>query len=130
MPALLEPYTRTSLEYYGDVPRVDTAGLRSFLRDYAKLEPFQTLSGHAQIHLPGGILFLWMVSKCFSYNLLTASLASICFTSLTVIPIFWIANDLYSAMGGRYATVLFLIMPNFVMFTTTSMDGRSASSPS
>jgi hypothetical protein len=96
----------------------------------AKLELFQTLSGHAQIHLPGGILFLWMVSKFFSYNLLTASLASICFTSLTVIPIFWIANDLYSAMGGRYATVLFLIMPNFVMFTTTSMDGRSASSPS
>ena len=36
MPALLEPYTRTSLEYYGDVPRVDTAGLRSFLRDYGE----------------------------------------------------------------------------------------------
>ena len=121
MPALLEPYTRTSLEYYGDVPKVDTAGLRSLLRDYSKPELFQTLSGHAQTHPPGGILFLWMVS--FGYNLLTASLASICFTSLTVIPIFWIAKNLYGDMVGRYATVLFLIMPNFVMFTTTSMDG-------
>ena len=123
MPALLEPYTRTSLEYYSDVPKVDTAGLRSFLRDYSKPELFQTLSGHAQTHPPGGILFLWMVSKCFGYNLLTASLASICFTSLTVIPIFWIAKNLYDDMVGRYATVLYLIMPNFVMFTTTSMDG-------
>ena len=121
--AFLEPYTRTSLEYYGDVPKVDAVGLHSFLLDYAKPELFQTLSLHSQTHPPGGILFLWMVSKCFGYNLLAASLASICFTSLAVIPIYWLAKDLYGDMVGRYATVLFLIMPNFVMFTTTSMDG-------
>lgn len=121
--AFLEPYTRTSLEYYGDVPKVDAVGFQSFLRDYAKPELFQTLSLHSQTHPPGGILFLWMASKCFGYNLLAASLASICFTSLAVIPIYWLAKDLYGDMVGRYATALFLIMPNFVMFTTTSMDG-------
>ena len=121
--AFLEPYTRTSLEYYGDVPKVDAVGFQSFLRDYAKPELFQTLSLHSQTHPPGGILFLWMFSKCFGYNLPTASLASICFTSLAVIPIYWLAKDLYGDMVGRYATALFLIMPNFVMFTTTSMDG-------
>ena len=123
IPAFLEPYTRTSLEYYGDVPKVDAVGVQSFLRDYAKPELFQTLSLHSQTHPPGGILFLWMASKCFGYNLLTAALASICFTSITVIPIYWLAKDLYGDMVGRYATVLFLTMPNFVMFTTTSMDG-------
>ena len=123
LPAFLEPYTRTSLEYYGDVPKVDAVGFQSFLRDYAKPELFQTLSLHSQTHPPGGILFLWLISKCFGYNLLTAALASICFTSLTVIPIYWLAKEMYGEMVGRYATALFLIMPNFVMFTTTSMDG-------
>lgn len=121
--AFLEPYTRTSLEYYGDAPKVDAVGFQSFLRDYAKPELFQTLSLHSQTHPPGGILFLWMISKCFGYNLFAASLASICFTSVTVIPVYWLAKDLYGDMVGRYATALFLIMPNFVMFTTTSMDG-------
>ena len=38
---LLEPYTRTGLEYYGDVPRVDELGIRRFLRDYSKPELFE-----------------------------------------------------------------------------------------
>ena len=76
LPAFQEPYTRTNYEYYGDVPKVDQVGLWSFLRDYAKPELFSTLSGHAQTHPPGGILFLWIVSKLFGYNLLGASLGS------------------------------------------------------
>ena len=123
LPAFLEPYTRTRYEYYGDVPTVDRVGLLSFMRDYAKPELFSTLSGHAQTHPPGGILFLWIVSKFFGYNLLAASLGSVVFTSLTVIPIYLLAKELYGESIGRYALALFLITPNFVMFTGTSMDG-------
>ena len=123
LPAFLEPYTRTRYEYYGDVPKVDQIGFLSFMRDYAKPELFATLSGHAQTHPPGGILFLWIVSKLFGYNLLAASLGSIVFTSLTVIPIYLLAKELYGESIGRYALALFLITPNFVMFTGTSMDG-------
>lgn len=123
LPALLEPYTRTRYEYYGDVPKVDQVGLLSFMRDYAKPELFSTLSAHAQTHPPGGILFLWIISKLFGYNLLAASLGSVVFTSLTVIPIYLLAKELYGESIGRYALVLFLITPNFVMFTGTSMDG-------
>ena len=123
LPAFLEPYTRTRYEYYGDVPRVDQVGLLSFIRDYAKPELFSTLSGHAQTHPPGGILFLWIISKLFGYNLLAASLGSVVFTSLTVIPIYLLAKELYGESIGRYALALFLITPNFVMFTGTSMDG-------
>ena len=122
-PAFLEPYTRTRHEYYGDVPKVNQVGVQSFLRDYAKPKLFSTLSGHTQTHPPGGVLFLWLVSKIFGYNLLSASLGSIGFTSLVVIPIYLLAKELYNESVGRYALALFLIMPNFVMFTTTSMDG-------
>jgi len=120
---LLEPYTRTSLEYYGDVPRVDELGIRRFLRDYSKPELFNTLSGHTRTHPPGGVLFLWHVSGLFGYNLVSASLVSILFTALTVIPIYRLGKHLYGEKVGRYALLLFLITPNFVMFTGTSMDG-------
>ena len=120
---LLEPYTRTSLEYYGDVPRVDELGIRRFLRDYSKPEVFNTLSGHTRTHPPGGVLFLWHVSGLFGYNLVSASLISIIFTALTVIPIYRLGEHLYGEKVGRYALLLFLVTPNFVMFTGTSMDG-------
>ncbi len=123
LPAFLEPYTRTRYEYYSDVPKVDQVGLLSFMRDYARPELFSTLSGHAQTHPPGGILFLWIISKFFGYNLLAASLGSVVFTSLTVIPIYLLAKEMYGESIGRYALALFLITPNFVMFTGTSMDG-------
>ena len=120
---LLEPYTRTSLEYYGDVPRVDELGIRRFLRDYSKPEVFNTLSGHTRTHPPGGVLFLWHVSGLFGYNLISASLVTIIFTAITVIPIYRLGEHLYGEKVGRYALLLFLITPNFVMFTGTSMDG-------
>ena len=123
LPAFLEPYTRTRYEYYGDVPKVDRTGLLSFMRDYAKPELFSTLSGHAQTHPPGGVLLLWIISKLFGYNLVAASLGSIAFTSLAVIPIYLLAKELYGELIGRYALALFLITPNFIMFTGTSMDG-------
>ncbi len=121
--ALLEPYTRTSLEYYSDVPRIDELGLRTFLRDFSKPELFNTLSGHTRTHPPGGVVFLWVVSKIFGYNLVSASLASVLFTALTVIPIYKLAERLYGEKVALYALLLFLITPNFVMFTATSMDG-------
>ena len=121
--ALLEPYTRTSLEYYGDVPRVNEKGLGGFLRDYHKPAFFDTLSGHTRTHPPGGVIFLWGVSKLFGYNLVSASLASILFTALTIIPVYRLGTRIYGEEVGRYALALFLITPNFVMFTGTSMDG-------
>ena len=101
---LLEPYTRTSLEYYGDVPRVDELGIRRFLRDYSKPEVFDTLSGHTRTHPPGGVLFLWHVSGLFGYNLISASLISIIFTALTVIPIYRLGEHLYGEKGRTIRT--------------------------
>ncbi len=121
--ALLEPYTRASLEYYGDVPRIQELGLRTFLHDYSDPALFDTLSGHTRTHPPGGVVFLWLSSAVFGYNLLSASLVTIIFTALTVVPIYRLGEYLYGERVARYALLLFLILPNFVMFTGTSMDG-------
>ncbi|RKU31501.1 hypothetical protein C6495_12510 [Candidatus Poribacteria bacterium] len=50
-------------------------------------------------------------------------MASILFTALTLIPVYRLGRRLYGEEVGRYALALFLITPNFVMFTGTSMDG-------
>ncbi|MCG9128206.1 glycosyltransferase family 39 protein [Candidatus Poribacteria bacterium] len=121
--SLLEPYTRTGMEYYGDVPRIEDLGLGAFLRDFSKPELFDTLSGHTRTHPAGGVVFLWLVSKIFGYNLLSASLFSILFTSVIVILIYKLGEHLYDKTVALYALLLFLITPNFVMFTGTSMDG-------
>ena len=120
---LFEPYTRSGQEYYADVPFIDEMGLEVFLRDFSKPELFYQLSGHTRTHPPGGVVFLWFVSKSFGYNLVSASLVSILFTALTIIPIYKLAERLYDKKVACNALLLFLITPNFVMFTTTSMDG-------
>ncbi|MYF99310.1 glycosyltransferase family 39 protein [Candidatus Poribacteria bacterium] len=121
--ALLEPYTRSGLEYYADVPHIDQLGLQQFLRDFSKPELFNTLTGHTRTHPPGGVIFLWIVSGIFGYNLVSASLVSIFFTVIVVIPIYKLGERLYGKKVALYSLLLFLITPNFVMFTTTSMDG-------
>lgn len=117
--ALEEPYTRIGLEYYDDVPKVE--GIREFLRNHAKI--FGTLSGHSQTHPPGGVLFLWLISLLFGRGLLQATLSTIVFTGLAVIPIYFLAKELYGENIAKYALGLFLIAPNMVMFTATAMDG-------
>ena len=120
---LFEPYSREDQEYYADVPFIHEMGLKVFLREFSNPEFFDKLSGHTRTHPPGGVVFLWFVSKIFGYTLVSTSLASILFTALTVIPIYRLAERLYDQKVALYALLLFLITPNFVMFTTTSMDG-------
>ncbi|MDB9823397.1 glycosyltransferase family 39 protein [Deltaproteobacteria bacterium] len=122
-PEVLRPYTRINLEYFGDVPKIDTLGVKTFLKYYTSPFFFNSLSRHSKVHPPGGSLFQWLISKPFGYNLWSASMLSILFTSITVIPVFLLARTLYGETVSRYALAIFLIVPNFVMFTTTSMDG-------
>ena len=121
---IIEPYSRTEWEYYGDVPTVDrVGGPASFLARYARPRLFTTLSLHAQTHPPGAVLFLWLVSKAFGYNLWSASLATVAFTALIVFPVFGLARELAGEAVARCALAFLLVAPNLVMFTTTSMDG-------
>lgn len=122
-PALLKPYSRVRYEYYGDVPKVATNGLTGFLRNYAKPEFFKKLSGHAQTHPPGGSVFQWLASLPFGHNLWSAAVFSILFTATIILPVFLLARLLYGGVVARWSIALFMLVPSFQIFTSTSMDG-------
>jgi hypothetical protein len=123
LPSFLASYTQSDFEYFRDVPLVDRVGFFHFLKNYPKPEIFDQLSLHPKTHPPGAVIFLWFVSKILGSGLLAASLATIGFTSLAIIPIYLLCKEIYNEIVAQKAIILFLVMPNFVMFTTTSMDG-------
>lgn len=117
--ALVHPFTRTDLEYYGVVNEVKSAS--SFLKDFVLMLPsFKSM--HVATHPPGPVLFLWAVSKLFGDGVLIASLSVIVFGSLSVIPVYLLSRDLYGKEVGFYTIALYTLAPNIIMFTATSMD--------
>jgi 4-amino-4-deoxy-L-arabinose transferase-like glycosyltransferase len=122
-PSVTSPYTRADVEYFGDVPALERTGPLDFLRKYSKPRLFETLSLHTRTHPPGGVFFHWLVSRVFGYGLWPAALATLAFTALAVPLVYVLARDLSGPRVARTALALFLVTPNFVMFTTTSMDG-------
>ena len=128
-PALVSAYTRDSLEYRGDVPAVERAGVLAFLRKYSERRLFDKLSLHTRTHPPGGVLFQWAVSRLFGPGLWPAALATIAFAALTVPLVYLISREAHGPAAARVAVTLFVVTPNFAMFTATSMDGPFAVLP-
>ncbi|HET6899830.1 MAG TPA: glycosyltransferase family 39 protein, partial [Vicinamibacteria bacterium] len=121
-PAVLYPYTQPFTSYV-DVPKVETKGPANFLRNFPRRQLNDVMANHSRTHPPGPVLFLWGVSRLFGPGLVPAWLATVLFTSLTTIPVFFLARDLYGEAAARRALALFLLVPSVVLFTTTSMDG-------
>jgi Dolichyl-phosphate-mannose-protein mannosyltransferase len=121
-PAVLYPYTQPFASY-ADVPRVETKGPASFLRNFPRRQLNDVMANHSRTHPPGPVLFLWVVSRLFGPGLVPAWLATVLFGSLATIPVFFVARDLYGETVARRALALFLLVPSVILFTTTSMDG-------
>ncbi|HEV7499505.1 MAG TPA: glycosyltransferase family 39 protein [Vicinamibacteria bacterium] len=121
-PAVLYPYTQPFASY-ADVPRVETKGPANFLRNFPRRQLNDVMANHSRTHPPGPVLFLWVVSRLFGPGLVPAWLATVLFASLTTIPVFFLARDLYGETAARRALALFLLVPSVILFTTTSMDG-------
>jgi len=121
-PAVLYPYTQPFTSY-ADVGRVETKGPANFLRNFPRRQLNDVMANHSRTHPPGPVLFLWVVSHLFGPGLVPAWLATVFFTSLTTIPVFFLARDLYGEAAARRALALFLLVPSVILFTTTSMDG-------
>lgn len=121
-PAVLYPYTQPFASY-ADVPRVETKGPANFLRNFPRRQLNDVMANHSRTHPPGPVLFLWVVSRLFGPGLVPAWLATVFFASLTTIPVFFLARDLYGETAARRALALFLLVPSVILFTTTSMDG-------
>jgi hypothetical protein len=121
-PAVLYPYTQPFTSYF-DVPKVEKKGPASFLRNFPRRLVNDAMANHSRTHPPGPVLFLWVVSRLFGPGLVPAWLATVFFASLTTIPVFLLARDLYGEAAARRALALFLLVPSVILFTTTSMDG-------
>lgn len=117
--ALYRPYSRVTLEYYGDIGRVNDAPI-TFISNYAAISP--TLSHHSGTHPPGGVLFLWLGSKLFGPSVEAAAWWSIAFGGLGVIPAYWLARQLLGTVRARRILPLYLLTPSLVIFGATSMD--------
>jgi hypothetical protein len=116
---LWRPYELlTESDYIGAVPYVTSA--REFLRDYVSLMP--RLPVHCQTHPPGAILFLWSVGQCLGTGAMFAGLATIVASSLSVPAVYGFAREVLDPSAARLATCWFILAPNVVLFSATSMD--------
>lgn len=112
---LVEPYRRTSLEYFGGVTRVDSP--TEFMRTYASR--IDEMPMHAQVHPPGAILFLWV----WGGGVGVATAGSVSVSAFLVVPIYVLARQLGGERTSRCACLLATVTPSVVLFTATSMDG-------
>lgn len=117
-------YGQQALEYWGDVPKVERwGGPQAFLEKYGTPIYFDRLSFHSATHPPGGVLFLWLASRPFGHALWSAVAATVAFAGLSLAPLYLLARRLHGESAARRALLLYLLTPNVVLFTTTSMDG-------
>jgi hypothetical protein len=124
-PAPLVTYARDS-EFYHDVTRVRQLGVAQFLGQFSERAFFKTLALHTRTHPAGPVVFLWYARRLFHHGLLGATLTTVAFSAFAVWPLYSIGRSLYGSATARMALALFLLMPNVVLVSTTSMDGPCA----
>lgn len=116
---LWEPYTvHRQSDYIGAVDTIESP--RAFLHDYPRL--MLQLPLHCRTHPPGGPLFLWAIADLFAPGAMAASLATIFISSLAVPAVYLLARDVLDEPSARLAAGLFLLAPNVVAYSATSMD--------
>lgn len=116
-PAFLYPYTQPFASYV-DAPKVDAKGPAGFLRGFSRRTLNESMANHSRTHPPGPILFLWGARRLLGPGLVPAWLATVIFTALATIPVFFLARDLYGEPVARRAVALFLLTPNVILFST------------
>jgi hypothetical protein len=116
---IAQAYLRYRYEYIGDI---GTGGsIHGLFANYVELH--RTLSLHAQVHPPGPIALLWMLSYAIaSREALDLSLATMAVGSLAVVPLYFWAKDLLGRRAALTACLLYTVMPSIVLFTATSAD--------
>lgn len=117
--SFVSPYARTTLEYFGDVSAVGDSPLM-FIRTYPAISP--TLSHHAGTHPPGGVMFLWAVSRLIGESIDVAAWASTVFGALAIIPTHWLARQWIGSRRAGRLLPIYVVTPSLVLFGATSMD--------
>lgn len=108
-------FSRTAIEYYGDISQVD----HQFLFHYVDKMP--QLSLHGKTHPPLAALFLWVLTR-MGVGIFGASIATAIFGSLTLVFVYYIACDLFGEEAGRISALIFWLVPAVVLYSAVSMD--------
>ena len=77
---------------------------------------------HCQVHPPGGVLLLWWVDRYVYPGPAAAALATILAAALSVPAVYGLAREVLDERFARLAACLFLLAPNVLLYTATSMD--------
>jgi len=117
--SLVQPFTRTKLEYFGDIPKVEDDPV-AFIRNYHTLSP--KLSLHAGTHPPGGVVLLYLNSKLLGPSVDAAAYCAIAFGALSVLPAWMFVRHWLGRSVARRAMPLYVVTPSLVIFGATSMD--------
>ena len=111
------PFVPAELEYYGDIHRVNA----SFLATY--VASMEDLSLHGRTHPPGPILLLWGLSRLLGGSRLAVVTTVACLSVLAAIPVYLLARQaLFDAGQALLAAFLFMVTPNVVLYSASSMD--------
>jgi hypothetical protein len=108
-------FNRKSLEYYGDISKVD----HEYFFHYVEKMP--ELSLHGKTHPPLATLFLWMLSR-MGLGVFASSIVTVLFGSLTLVFVYLISRDLFGEEAARLGVGIFWLVPSVVLYSAVSMD--------
>lgn len=117
--SLFSTFRDSTFEYYADVFRVgaDPVG---FMRNFVALSP--DLALHSSTHPPGSILLLWAVGQVLP-GPVAASWTAIALSTLGALAAFWLGARLGGRPVGLLTGALVAVMPGYLVYGATSMDG-------
>ena len=113
-----QAYERQAIEYIKDVGL--GGSIRGLFRDYVAMHPY--LSIHSQVHPPGPIAILWVLSYVAGREPMGLSLATMALGALSVFPMYFWARELFERRTALTCTVLYALVPSIVIFSSTSVD--------
>lgn len=116
--AISQAYERHAYEYINDVGL--GGSIRGLFQDYESMHPY--LSMHAQVHPPGPIAILWILSYVAGRAPMGLSLATMALGALSVFPMYLWARELFERRTAITCTALYALVPSIVLFTATSAD--------
>lgn len=118
--SIIDPLTRSYWEYTGTLPTVHSLGGKNFLHQYTELLP--ELPIHTQTHPPGYVLFLYGAEVFLQANYLGMAVLIVLFGSLSLIPLFFFWEKVFSPTLARRLAELFVFVPSIIIFSSTSLE--------
>lgn len=113
--------TSINNNYYTLSDRIDSIGLRSYMKDYNQIQGLQ--GNHGDTHPFGPIVFYWILKKLLGGHPTLVALSVMLLACLTIIPIFLISEKIFRSTAlGFAAGALYLTTPMSLILSGAGID--------